>query len=95
MHRARELGAFLDFVLSKPLVFNSPVVDNFFDSMLPDTKAGEVILKYTLPNHAILAQRFAELYPQYVESKCTPQHKVTIEKFREKIRINVDFYEVG
>jgi len=93
LHRVAELNAFIAYVLSKPALFNSPVVDSFFDSMLPESKVGDIIKKYGSLNYRLLAQRMEELYPQYMNGKCTPQHKVAIEKFREKIRVNVDFYQ--
>ena len=55
----------MNYIISKPALFNAISVHKFFDSSIPDTKAGEIIEKYTLRNYEKIAERLEHLYPEY------------------------------
>ena len=64
--RVQELNGFMSFILARPELFNSISVHKFFDINVPDTKAGEIIDKYSLQNYSRIAERLCEFYPEFV-----------------------------
>jgi len=63
--RVQEINAFISFIINQPELFNAVSVHKFFDSNIPDTKAGEIIDKYSISNFRRISERLAEYYPEY------------------------------
>lgn len=64
--RVQELNGFMSFIVSRPELFNAISVHKFFDINVPDTKAGEIIEKYSLQNYSRIAERLGEFYTDFV-----------------------------
>ena len=56
----------MEYIMSKPELFNLPCIFKFFDSSISDTKIGEILEKSSARDFRLILERMEKAYPEFV-----------------------------
>lgn len=63
--RLEELNSFIEYIMSKPELFNLPCIFKFFDTSISDTKIGEILEKSSPRDFRVILERMEQAYPEF------------------------------